>query len=344
MHQKIRPQTKTPTTSAAIVEPIHRSYILWACGLMPSARPAEVAERLTDTVDRTTREQHQQRGTTDTEPGEPSDARPCDRTLCDHLLLPPSQRRRADSVTPAARRDRRSHITRPGRAARSRGSDLRRPLRTPDHVDDTVRRVEDSAVPAGAAAYLDAATAAPLHPVARQALLAALDDGWADPGRLYAAGPPGPPAARRGRRPRSPIPRRTPRRGLLHRPAARPPRTPRSSAASPAGAGRARTLVHSAIEHSAVLHAAAAARRGRRHRDRACRWTGSAGSTWTPGATAVRAPGVALAALISASHEVGTVQPVAAAAEACAAAGCAAATSTPPSRWAGCRCRRAGRC
>jgi cysteine desulfurase len=37
--------------------------------------------------------------------------------------------------------------------------------------------------------------------------------------------------------------------------------------------------------------------------------------------TAVRAPGVALAALISASHEVGTVQPVAAAAEACAAAG-----------------------
>src|SRR5512145_2866802 len=34
-------------------------------------------------------------------------------------------------------------------------------------------------------AYFDAATAAPLHPVARQALLAALDDGWADPGKLY---------------------------------------------------------------------------------------------------------------------------------------------------------------
>src|SRR5690349_4770265 len=33
--------------------------------------------------------------------------------------------------------------------------------------------------------YLDAATAAPLHPVARQALLAALEDGWADPGKLY---------------------------------------------------------------------------------------------------------------------------------------------------------------
>ena len=34
-------------------------------------------------------------------------------------------------------------------------------------------------------AYFDAATAAPLHPVARQAMSAALDDGWADPGRLY---------------------------------------------------------------------------------------------------------------------------------------------------------------
>ena len=40
----------------------------------------------------------------------------------------------------------------------------------------------------GVPAYLDAATAAPLHPIARQALLAALADGWADPARLYAAG------------------------------------------------------------------------------------------------------------------------------------------------------------
>src|SRR3954464_12122490 len=36
--------------------------------------------------------------------------------------------------------------------------------------------------------YFDAASAVPLHPVARQALLAALDDGWADPDRLYHAG------------------------------------------------------------------------------------------------------------------------------------------------------------
>jgi cysteine desulfurase len=35
--------------------------------------------------------------------------------------------------------------------------------------------------------YLDYASTAPLHPVARDALLAAYDDGWADPSRLYGA-------------------------------------------------------------------------------------------------------------------------------------------------------------
>ncbi|PRH80227.1 cysteine desulfurase, partial [Streptomyces solincola] len=36
--------------------------------------------------------------------------------------------------------------------------------------------------------YFDSASSAPLHPVARQALVAALDEGWADPGRLYREG------------------------------------------------------------------------------------------------------------------------------------------------------------
>ena len=36
--------------------------------------------------------------------------------------------------------------------------------------------------------YFDAATAEPLDPVARQALDAALDDGWADPQRAYREG------------------------------------------------------------------------------------------------------------------------------------------------------------
>ena len=33
--------------------------------------------------------------------------------------------------------------------------------------------------------YFDAASTEPLHPAAREVLLAALDDGWADPARLY---------------------------------------------------------------------------------------------------------------------------------------------------------------
>jgi cysteine desulfurase len=83
-------------------------------------------------------------------------------------------------------------------------------------------------------------------------------------------------------------------------------------------AGRQRSgqvLVHSAIEHSAVLRIAG------RHKavsvpvDRLGRLDLD---SWS---AAVKGPGVALAALISASHEVGTVQPVAAAADACAGAG-----------------------
>ncbi|MEV6490582.1 aminotransferase class V-fold PLP-dependent enzyme [Actinoplanes sp. NPDC051633] len=163
--------------------------------------------------------------------------------------------------------------------------------------------------------YLDAATAAPMHPVAREALHAALDDGWADPDRLYASG-------RRARR-------------LLEAAQAataevlgvRPDELsfwPSGTAALHAGvlgglAGRSSrggTLVHSAIEHSAVLHCAAA------HGDAAEVGVDRLGrldlDAW---ATRVKAPGVALAALIGASHEVGTVQPVAAAAELCAEAG-----------------------
>jgi cysteine desulfurase len=168
--------------------------------------------------------------------------------------------------------------------------------------------------PAGAHAHLDAASAAPLHPVAREALLASLADGWADPSRLYAAG-------RRAQQ--------------LHEAATavvaeilgvRPDELsfwPSGATAAQAavlgglgGRKRAgRTLVHSAIEHSAVLHAARTAeavevgvdRRGRLDLD-----------AWS---TAVGGAGVALACLISASHEVGTTQPVSEAAQACAEAG-----------------------
>ncbi|MDI1466161.1 aminotransferase class V-fold PLP-dependent enzyme [Catellatospora sp. KI3] len=169
------------------------------------------------------------------------------------------------------------------------------------------------------AAYFDAATAAPLHPVAREALLAALDDGWADPGKLYTQ-------ARRARRLLDAA-----RAAVAEVLGVRPDEvafTASGTAAVHAAvlgglAGRRRagtTLVRSAIEHSAVLHA------GQRHV--------SAGGAevevpvdllgradldaWR---AAVAAPGTALACLISASHEVGTVQPVAEAAAACAATG-----------------------
>ncbi|MEU5564652.1 cysteine desulfurase family protein [Micromonospora musae] len=167
--------------------------------------------------------------------------------------------------------------------------------------------------------YLDAATATPLHPVARQALSAALEDGWADPGKLYTQ-------ARRARQLLDAA-----RGAAAETLGVRPDElsfTASGTAAAHAAvlgglAGRRRTgrrLVHSAVEHSAVLHAAerhvagggdAVAvpvdRLGRLDLD-----------TWS---AEVREPGVALAALIAASHEVGTLQPVAEAAAACAEAG-----------------------
>lgn len=170
-------------------------------------------------------------------------------------------------------------------------------------------------VPEGVRAYLDAATAAPLHPVAREALLAALADGWADPDRLYASG-------RRARRLLEAA-----QAAMAESLAVRPDELsfwPSGTAAVHAavlgglnGRERAgRTLVHSAVEHSAVLHAAA--RHGEAVEVGVDRLGHLDQAAWQE---AVRRPGVALASLISASHEVGTLQPVAAAAQACAAAG-----------------------
>jgi cysteine desulfurase len=154
--------------------------------------------------------------------------------------------------------------------------------------------------------YLDAATAAPPHPVARQALLAALEDGWADPAKLYTR-------ARRARQLLDAARASTAevlgvRTDELH---FCDSGTAAAHLAVRGGlAGRERAgagFVHSAVEHSAVLYAAPASsvavpvdRAGRVDLDAF--------------AEAVRAPGVALAALMSANHEVGTVQPVEAAA------------------------------
>ncbi|MGH8961079.1 MAG: cysteine desulfurase family protein [Jatrophihabitantaceae bacterium] len=158
------------------------------------------------------------------------------------------------------------------------------------------------------AVYLDAAAGAPLHPVARQALLAALDEGWADPDRGYGAG-------RRAR-----LLLDAAREAVAEVIGARPDEVSFAANGTQAlhaavlgtlaGNTRAGTFVHSAVEHSAVLHA------GESHVAR--------GGTALPVAVdrharvdvdafvrAASAPGVAAAALQAANHEVGTTQPVA---------------------------------
>ncbi|MFF7180659.1 aminotransferase class V-fold PLP-dependent enzyme [Streptomyces sp. NPDC008121] len=166
--------------------------------------------------------------------------------------------------------------------------------------------------------YFDAASAAPLHPVARQALLASLDEGWADPARLY----------REGRRARLLLD--AAREAAAEAVGCRPDElvfTPSGTHAVHSGisgalAGRRRVgdrLVVSAVEHSSVLNAAGA------HASAGGRVTevpvGRSGAVAAEEFGAALDAETALACLQSANHEVGTVQPVAEVAEACRAAG-----------------------
>ena len=162
--------------------------------------------------------------------------------------------------------------------------------------------------------YFDAATAAPLHPAARAALAAAVEEGWADPERIY----------REGRRARQLLDGA--RAAVAAAIGADPDEVTFCSSGTTAAhaavlggaAGRRRTgnrLLVSAVEHSSVLAAA------RRHDD-------DGGSTTVVGVdrrgavdasaylAAVTAD-TALAALQSANHEVGTLQPVDAVAAGC---------------------------
>ncbi|MER6580371.1 aminotransferase class V-fold PLP-dependent enzyme [Nonomuraea sp. NPDC001023] len=168
-------------------------------------------------------------------------------------------------------------------------------------------------------AYFDAASSEPLHPQAREALLAAIDVGWADPARLYTQ-------ARRAH-----LLLEQARTEVAEALGARPDEVSFTSSGTQAAHlgvlgtlhGRRRVgrhLVTSAVEHSSVLHAA-----GVHERD--------GGTVETVGvslegrvdldafAEAVARPGTALACLQTANHEVGTVQPVAEAAAACRANG-----------------------
>lgn len=166
--------------------------------------------------------------------------------------------------------------------------------------------------------YFDAASSAPLHPVARQALQASLDEGWADPARLY----------REGRR--AALLLDAARETAAEAVGCRPDELVFTSSGTRAVhsgiagvlSGRRRVgshLVLSAVEHSSVFHSAAALE--------------AAGGSFTevpvdrtgavdPSAygRALR-PDTALACLHSANHEVGTEQPVVETAGICAEAG-----------------------
>ncbi|WAL95060.1 cysteine desulfurase/sulfurtransferase TusA family protein [Streptomyces sp. Je 1-369] len=167
-------------------------------------------------------------------------------------------------------------------------------------------------------AYFDVASSAPLHPVARQALHASLDEGWADPARLY----------REGRRARLLLD--AAREAAAEAVGCRPDELVFTSsgtravhsgmAGALAGRRRAgRHLIVSAVEHSSVLHSAEA------HEADGGAVTevgvGRAGAVDPEAYAAALRDDTALACLQSANHEVGTVQPVARVAEVCRAAG-----------------------
>ncbi|MCK1796296.1 cysteine desulfurase/sulfurtransferase TusA family protein [Streptomyces sp. XM4193] len=189
--------------------------------------------------------------------------------------------------------------------------------------------------------YFDAASGLPPHPVARQAMLAALDEGWADPTRLH----------REGRRARLLLDaaRESTAESLGCRPdeVVFAPSGTRALHTAVAGAltGRRRVgnrLLVSAVEHSAVLHAAEAheAGGGRVYRLGVDR-EGRVLLEEVRDALAEEDGGAALLCLQSANHEVGTVQPLAEVASYCLDAGVpllvdAAQTlawQTPPAGW-----------
>ena len=159
-----------------------------------------------------------------------------------------------------------------------------------------------------AAADLDSASSTPLHPAAREVLLAALDAGYADPRRLH--GP-----ARNAR-----LMLDNAREVVAVALGVRPDEvtfTPSGTHAVHLGLlglleGRrrvGRTVVHGAVEHSAVRHAVhwSGAPSVEVPVDR----TGRVSPDAVHGAVTGAAEPVAVVSVQSANHEVGTVQPVA---------------------------------
>lgn len=156
--------------------------------------------------------------------------------------------------------------------------------------------------------FLDAASGEPMDPVAREAYLAALDDGWADPDRLY----------REGRRARLLLDAaREAVAEVLHARADETVFTTSGTAAihlavAALTQGRSRIsrrIVTSAVEHSAVLHAAefTATRLGGEHVTVPVSRTGE---LRTDALAETLRDGAALLCIQYANHEVGTIQPI----------------------------------
>jgi cysteine desulfurase len=171
-------------------------------------------------------------------------------------------------------------------------------------------------------AYFDAASAEPMSAAARDALLAALDDGWADPVRLH----------REGRRASLLLDQARERMATLLR--CRADELAFTSSGTQAvqlavlGAVRARQsaargpghVVVSAVEHSSVLNAVAETELAGSQVTIA--GVGADGRVDIAAFTeAVRRDRTVLACLQTANHEVGTIQPVAEVAAACSSAG-----------------------
>jgi cysteine desulfurase len=190
--------------------------------------------------------------------------------------------------------------------------------------------------------YFDAASAEPIAPAARAALLAALDDGWADPARLH----------REGRRARLLLDQARERIATLL--GCRADEVSFTSSGTQAvhlavlGAVQARRsptrgpghIVVSAVEHSSVLNAAALAEDS----GSAVTITGVDSQGRVDVAAFAEAIGrdqTVLSCLQSANHEVGTIQPVPEVAAACQTAGvplfvdvgASAGRMPPPDGW-----------
>lgn len=154
------------------------------------------------------------------------------------------------------------------------------------------------------ATYLDAASAEPLHPAAREVLEAALERGWADPRRRHAPG--------RDARLLLDNARAVVAECLEVEPdevgftASGTSAVHRGLLGLTASSGRA-GIVHTAVEHSAVLHAVAW-REDDAHRGVPVDRTGRVGAEAL--AVAARAPGVGAVAVQAGNQEIGTLQPV----------------------------------